>query len=71
MMGAGAFTLPVLPFAVLYEPPQVSGVSAVATYSNSELMGSTVTMSFGQQTDSTTADFDNFGSFLTRLVALH
>jgi len=70
VIGAGAFTLPVLPIAVVYAPPQETGVNATATYSKTEWIGSTVSMSFSQEEISTSGEFDALAPFGEKLKGL-
>jgi hypothetical protein len=67
VIGAGAFTVPVLPIAVVYEPAQEPGVRATATYSNTQWMGTTVDMSFTRENSEIDADFDSLGPFANDL----
>ena len=49
VIGAGAFIVPVMPIAVLYEPPQDAGKRNSATYTQTRSMGTTVQMGVGQE----------------------
>jgi hypothetical protein len=51
-IGVGAFTVPALPLAVVYEPPQYDEGKNFATYSQTKSMGTTMRVSF-QREDST------------------
>jgi hypothetical protein len=53
IVGAGAFTVPALPVAVVYEPPQDRLKRNTASYSKMKSVGTTVGMSFSQESSST------------------
>ena len=51
--GVGAFTIPVLPVTIVYAPPADSTGDSVATYTQGQTVGTTVTTSFGQDSSKT------------------
>src|SRR6266705_3482800 len=53
IIGAGAFTIPVLPLAIIYEPPPDSRNKNKATYSVTRAIGSKVTTSFSYERSTT------------------
>ncbi len=61
IVGAGVFTIPALPVAIVYEPPPDSRFLNKATYSTTQAIGTTVRMSFSEENSVTTpvrAHFD-------------
>ncbi len=61
--GVGVFKVPVIPFGVVYEPPQPSGPhSATVNYSSGTTVGTTMTMSFSTGNSSTTPSASQFSS---------
>ncbi len=53
VIGAGAFTIPVLPVAVIYEPPPDQQKKSHAMYSTTKYIGTTTEVSFGTEKAST------------------
>ncbi|HVX30563.1 MAG TPA: hypothetical protein VHA53_08805, partial [Nitrolancea sp.] len=54
VVGIGAFTVPVLPMAIIYAPPQTEQRKNVATYSETDTHTRTVTSSLTQETTTKT-----------------
>src|SRR6185436_911245 len=72
-IGAGAFTIPALPVAVVYDPPQNPAGTNSVVYTRSTSVGVSVGMSFGNGTSTTTAtdppQFAEAGIFHQQLQA--
>lgn len=49
IVGAGAFRVPVLPIAIIYEPPPDAQRKNVASYTVTRRIGSTISMGFSQE----------------------
>lgn len=54
VVGMGAFTIPALPMAIIYAPPQGKQLKNVATYSDTETITRTVTSSITSSTNTKT-----------------
>src|SRR6185369_13642599 len=54
IIGVGAFTIPALPVAVIYEPPAVGGGSSSQTYTVESSVGNSVRLEFAQGQSTTT-----------------
>jgi hypothetical protein len=54
IVGAGAFTVPAVPVAVLYEPPMDKKKLNQATYAKSKVIGTAIKSSYGYETGKTT-----------------
>lgn len=54
IIGAGAFTVPVLPVAIVYAPPADSQNKNTATYQFAQTTGVTITSAFSEQDSTTT-----------------
>jgi hypothetical protein len=78
VIGAGAFVVPALPLAVVYEPPQPSDAAKHnrAVYTNATTMGSTMTWSFTKENSTTGSmavpfsDVTNLSGKLGQLIKL-
>jgi hypothetical protein len=55
IIGAGAFTIPAIPIAFVYEPPQDKNKRNTASYSQMKSVGTTVRMGFSEEKSTTTA----------------
>ena len=56
--GAGAFTIPVIPVAIIYAPPVDSLGKSVATYGVSDTVGTTVSYDFSTDSSETVPKMD-------------
>jgi hypothetical protein len=52
-VGAGAFTIPVLPITIVYAPPKDSLVKSSASYTQGTTIGTTITTTFGTDNSQT------------------
>ena len=73
IIGAGAFTIPALPVAVVYDPPQDPAGTNAATYTRATSVGTTVGLSVRQATSTTAPavnpQFSEVGIFQQQLSA--
>lgn len=73
LVGAGVYTIPVLPVAVIYEPPQDKSNSNVATYSEVKSVGTTIKTSITTENSVTvpaTPEFSDVLGFQSKLNSL-
>lgn len=49
VVGAGAFTIPVVPISIIYAPPQDSRKMNTVTYANAHSMGTSISLGFSQE----------------------
>jgi hypothetical protein len=73
LVGAGVYTIPVLPVAIIYEPPQGRSKNNVATYSDVKSVGTTIKTSVRKENSVTvpaTPDFSDLLDFKSKINAL-
>ena len=68
--GVGAFTIPVVPVAIVYAPPADSLNKSVATYTQGSTIGTTVTNSFETDTSNTVPQYTAASNFKAGLDTL-
>jgi len=73
LVGAGVYTIPVLPVAIIYEPPQGQSNKNVATYSEVKSVGTTIKTSITTENSVTvpaTPEFSDMLGFQSKLNSL-
>jgi hypothetical protein len=74
IVGAGAFIVPVLPVALVYDPPSGNGVTSSQTYTLEHSVGTSVRMEFAQENSTTVpgspSQFSTVGALSSKATGL-